>query len=654
MLVAAYCLLPAAWCSELKVSNVLDMLWLIPALPLAGFVALGIGRALPRRAAAAIGVGSVAASAIVAVLIGMQFMGSPPEGHACRQVLWQWLDVNGFQSPIAFRLDALSLVMVLVVTGVGFLIHLYSARFMAQEEGYGRFFAYMNLFVASMLILVLADNLLLLYLGWEGVGMCSYLLIGFWYKDPANGRAAMKAFIVTRVGDAAMAVGLFLLFAGLGTLDIQEMMRRASVQWAAGAGNEHLAIAAAALLLAGAVGKSAQLPLQTWLPDAMAGPTPVSALIHAATMVTAGVYLIARTHVIFELAPDVQRLVALVGAVTLLLSGFSALFQHDIKRVLAYSTISQIGYMFLALGVGAYSAAMLHFMTHAFFKALLFLAAGVVILGLHHEHNIFRMGGLRKKMPVTFWTFLIGCLALTSLPPSTAGFSKELILDEVWASPLGGPGLWAAGLAGVFLTSLYTFRMLLVAFFGPAHQEPAGKAGAAMTVPLIVLAGACLVGGLAQWPRALGNWPFFSRFLQTALPAAPDEPLGQTVFAERVLPLVSEAVSAAGLVLAYLLFLRRPKLSRSLAAAPAGAALRRFWLAGWGFDALYDALLVRPFVALARINHADFFDLLYGAIAWINRTFHGLLSRTENGRLRWYAAGLAVGAAAVIAIVVLL
>ena len=358
-------------------------------------------------------------------------------------MLWTWIDVAGFRPQIAFYLDALSLIMTLVVTFVSFLIHLYSAEFMIESEGYSRFFAYMNLFVASMVTLLLADNLLLLYLGWEGVGLCSYLLIGFWYTDPANGLAARKAFIVTRVGDTAMIIGLFLLFQHLGTLHIQELMRRAAEQWPAGSA---LPIAAAALLLGGAVGKSAQLPLQTWLPDAMAGPTPTSALIHAATMVTAGVYLIARTHVLFTLAPPVQFAVAVIGAATLVLAGFSALTQWDIKRVLAYSTISQIGYMFLAMGVGAWTAGIFHFMTHAFFKSLLFLAAGVVIDAMHEEHNIFKMGGLRKELPLAFGAFLIAGCSLAGLPLITAGFySKGLIVWEAWSSPQGNPMLVARG-----------------------------------------------------------------------------------------------------------------------------------------------------------------------------------------------------------------
>ena len=411
----------------------LRLLWLIPAVPFASFTVLALfGPRISKKAAAVIGVASIAASAVISILITWKFLVSPPPGDSYTQVLWTWIDVAGFRPQIAFYLDALSLIMTLVVTFVSFLIHLYSAEFMIESEGYSRFFAYMNLFVASMVTLLLADNLLLLYLGWEGVGLCSYLLIGFWYTDPANGLAARKAFIVTRIGDTAMIIGLFLLFRHLGTLHIQELMHRAAEQWSAGSA---LPIAAAALLLGGAVGKSAQLPLQTWLPDAMLGPTPTSALIHAATMVTAGVYLIARTHVLFTLAPPVQFAVAVIGASTLVFAGFSALTQWDIKRVLAYSTISQIGYMFLAMGVGAWTAGIFHFMTHAFFKSLLFLAAGVVIDAMHEEHNIFKMGGLRKKLPLAFGVFLIAGCSLAGLPLITAGFySKGLIVWEAWSS----------------------------------------------------------------------------------------------------------------------------------------------------------------------------------------------------------------------------
>src|SRR5574338_539649 len=482
----------------------LNLLWLIPSLPLLGFLLLALfGGRMNRIGIAILGVGSVGISALITILIGIDFISSPPVGYSFNQTLWTWMNVAGFKPSIAFHLDSLSLIFTFTISFVGFLIHLYSAEFMIDDEGYSRFFAYMNLFVASMITLVLADNLLLLYLGWEGVGLCSYLLIGFWYKEPENVYAANKAFIVTRIGDTAMAIGLFLLVLHLGTLDIQELMRRAAEQWPTGS---NLAIAASALLLGGAVGKSAHLPLQTWLPDAMAGPTPVSALIHAATMVTAGVYLIARTHALFELAPPVQLAVATIGTATLLLAGLSALTQTDIKRVLAYSTISQIGYMFLALGVGAWSAAIFHFMTHAFFKALLFLGAGVVIIELHEEHDMFKMGGLRRELRVVFWTFLIGSASLAAVPIVTAGFySKDLILFDAWSSAAGGPSLWLAGLVGALLTSLYTFRMVFLTFFGDLQQRPAGRAGWRMNLPLIVLAVLAIVAGAVELPPTLGD-----------------------------------------------------------------------------------------------------------------------------------------------------
>ena len=554
-----------------------SLLWLVPALPIAGFLGLTLlGQYFPRRVTALVGVGSVALSAIVACLITVAFVFAPPPDHTYVEAFWTWIQVGGFAPNVAFHLDPLSLVMMLVITFVGSLIHLYSSEFMIEEEGYARFFAIMNLFVGAMLILVLADNLLLLYLGWEGVGLCSYLLIGFWYKDPANGRAARKAFIVTRIGDTAMIIGIFLLFDNLGTLQIQLLMQRATQQWAVGSG---LAIAAALLLLGGAVGKSAQLPLQIWLPDAMAGPTPVSALIHAATMVTAGVYLIARTHTLFALAPAVQLAVAIIGALTLLLAGFSALNQRDIKRVLAYSTMSQIGYMFLALGVGAWSAAIFHFMTHAFFKALLFLSAGVIVLRLHHEHDIFKMGGLRKQLPLTFWVFLIGASSLSALPLVTAGFySKDLILWSTWSSSSGGPWLWAAGLIGALLTSIYAFRVVFMTFYGEPgslvkEASPIRRPGIAMKIPLVVLAVLSVVAGLLEVSPSLGNLPLFTTFMHMILPPYPvslslQGKAGEGVRA--VLQIVTALVSLGGIGIAYVLFLRNRKLTQTVVRTPIG------------------------------------------------------------------------------------
>jgi NADH-quinone oxidoreductase subunit L len=620
----------------------LELLWLVPAIPFAGALVLAVlGARMSDRTVTMVGVGTVAASAFISILIAAEFLSSLPASGMYTQTLWTWIDVGSFRPQIAFYLDALSLVMMLVVTFVSFLIHLYSAEFMRTDEGYSRFFAYMNLFVACMVTLLLADNLLLLYLGWEGVGLCSYLLIGFWYQDPVNGLAGRKAFIVTRVGDTAMAIGLFLLFHSLGTLRIQDLLHAAQVQWSTGSA---YAIAAAALLLGGAVGKSAQLPLQTWLPDAMAGPTPTSALIHAATMVTAGVYLIARTHVLFELAPPVQFAVAAIGAATLLVAGFSALTQNDIKRVLAYSTVSQIGYMFLALGVGAWGAAIFHFMTHAFFKALLFLAAGIIIESLHHEHNIFRMGGLRKELPVAFWTFLIAGCSLAGLPLITAGYySKDLILWSAGSSAAGSTGLWAAGIAGVVLTSMYTFRLIFLVFFGPVRTPVSRRPGLAMTIPVCVLAVLSIVGGLDKAP--------FSRFIATALPILP-EAVGSIT--ETLSSIVAALAFLCGLLGAWFVYQRNPALATAIVENPVGRLLHRFWFSDWGMDWLYDRLFVRPVVWIARVNKADVVDSIYDGLASLTTACYRVLSLTETGKLRWYAAWIAGGTVAFVAIVMFL
>jgi NADH-quinone oxidoreductase subunit L len=622
---------------------VIDLLWLIPALPFASALALMLfGPSFSRRVTASVGVGSIGLSATAAILAAVDFLSAPPAGNAYTQVLWTWIDVAGFKPQIALYLDALSLVMVLVVTFVGFLIHVYSAEFMIEDEGYSRFFAYMNLFVASMITLLLADNLLLLLLGWEGVGLCSYLLIGFWYRDPANGLAARKAFIVTRVGDTAMMLGLFLLFTQLGTLQIQDLMQRASEQWHAGSS---YAVAAALLLLGGAVGKSAQLPLQVWLPDAMAGPTPTSALIHAATMVTAGVYLIARTHVLFSLAPAAQSAVAFVGAGTLLLAGFSALTQHDIKRILAYSTVSQIGYMFLALGVGAWQAAMFHFMTHACFKALLFLGAGVIINAVDEEHSIFLMGGLRKEMPLVFWTFLIAGCSLAGLPLITAGyFSKDLIIWDAWSAQHGSPLFWIAGMTGALLTALYTFRMIFRVFFGPLGKPVTKRPGYAMTIPLIILA--VLSIGLGYLKEPLLS------LLQWALPRTIE------AHTQGLTEVASEAIAAtlflAGVYLAYIFHLRKRALADVLIANPVGRGLHQWWFSDWGFDWIYNKAFVAPFIWVTEVNKSDFVDAFYTGVARLAELFYRGLSKTETGQVRWYAAGMAAGSVLFVALVLFL
>ncbi|HJZ40554.1 MAG TPA: NADH-quinone oxidoreductase subunit L [Bacteroidales bacterium] len=611
------------------------LLALIPIMPLLGFLILACcGSRMSKQMIAFTGAVSVGISVLITLITGLAFLVTPPAGNVVVVNLWQWFSTGGLALSIVFRLDALSLVFIFVITFIGFLIHVYSIDFMAGDEGYARFFAYMNLFVGSMLILVLADNLLLLYLGWEGVGLCSYLLIGFWYREPVNGYAARKAFIITRIGDTAMIIGIFLLFVHFHTLDIQLLMQQASSEWGNGS---PLATWAALLLLGGALGKSAQLPLQTWLPDAMAGPSPVSALIHAATMVTAGVYLIARTHVLFELAPAIQTAVAAIGALTLLLAGFSALAQHDLKRVLAYSTISQIGYMFLALGVGAWSAGIFHFMVHAFFKALLFLAGGAVIFALNEEHDIFKMGGLRKKLPVIFWTFLIGSSSLAALPLITAGFySKDQILWFAWSAGNGNPWLWAAGLLGAFITSMYTFRLVFLVFFGDMVTMPEHHPGRLMLIPMIILAFFSLIAGFIELPESMGHVQWFSKLLDPVLPAV-NTAHGR--IPESFFQLVAGTISLSGIYLAYRFYLKQPYLTSSFNES----RISKFLYKGWGFDRVYDLLFVNPLVWFAVRNKNDFIDLFTSALA--RAAFYGnyLLSITQNGRIRWYVMAFVIG-----------
>ena len=607
----------------------------IPAIPLLSFMILALfGHKLSKKTVGFIGVGSIGIITILTIIVAVLFLKSLPDIKSYSVIVWQWIDAGNLKANISFSLDALSLVFCFVITFVGFLIHLYSLEFMSKDDGFTRFFAYMNLFVGSMLILVLADNILLMYLGWEGVGLCSYLLIGFWYKEPANGYAARKAFIITRIGDTAMIIGIFILFMNFGTFNINDLMQLASEKWVAGSS---IAVLTAALLLGGALGKSAQLPLQTWLPDAMAGPSPVSALIHAATMVTAGVYLIARTHILFSLAPAVQTAIAVIGALTLLLAGFSALAQHDLKRILAYSTISQIGYMFLALGVGAWSAAIFHFMIHAFFKALLFLGAGVVILVLDEEHDIFKMGGLRKKMPVIFWTFLIGSASLSALPLITAGFySKDQILWYAFSSESGSMWLWLAGIAGAFLTALYSFRMIFITFFGEVKTQPTFNPGKLMTVPLIILAVLSLIGGFFELPESFGNFHLFSNLIDNTLPVVITNDKENI---EYIFQIVSGIIALTGIYLAYLFYFKKPGLVESFN----HSKLNKFFEKGWGFDRLYDTLFVKPVVWLAVIDKDDFFDWINIGLSKLVLLGNRLLSITENGKIKWYLMSFAIG-----------
>ena len=604
----------------------MEHLWLVPALPLLGFLVLFLteGR-LPDRVVAAVGAGSVGLAALVALFVGYQFTQSGVAGHP--QVLWTWMAVGSFAPTVTLHLDSLSLVMMGVVTGVGFLIHLYATGYMWKDHeeprGYSRFFAYMNLFVFAMLMLVLGDNLLVLFLGWEGVGLCSYLLIGFYHRDGANGYAARKAFVVTRVGDTALALGLFLLFWEVGTLHIQDALDQAAAL------DKTTVTVICLLLLGGAVGKSAQVPLQTWLPDAMAGPTPVSALIHAATMVTAGVYLIARMQGLYLESADARHVVALVGLVTLLVSSFTALAQTDIKRILAYSTMSQIGYMFMALGVGAWSAAIFHLMTHAFFKALLFLAAGSVILAMHHEQDIFKMGGLRKKLPVPFWSMAIGSLGLMAFPFTSGFFSKDAILLTAWTE--AGWLYWGGGVLAAGLTALYTVRMMVITFWGETKTEPrdashGGFSRTNMWLPLVALCALSIGGG----------W-FGIGVLDDTLgaPIEVDSHFSPVALATMAMPILM-------IGLGWLIFTGRINV-RGLVDSAVGRGLRRFFAGGWGFDWVYDRVFVGPFVWFAKANKGDFVDWTYRLTAGVVRATHYVAALTQSGRLRWYAANMAAG-----------
>lgn len=609
----------------------LELLWLVPTIPLVGFLILTFSAGkMPELPAAIIGAGSIGLAFVVALLAGLEFMASDAVSYT--QNLWTWMAVGAFEVGFTLYLDGMSLVMMFIITGIGFLIHLYATGYMHDDPSFARFFSYMNLFVAAMLILVLGDNLLLLFMGWEGVGLCSYLLIGFWYTEPHNGYSARKAFVVTRVGDASMALGLFLLFVSVGTLNIQEAMVIAQQEWVVGSG---IAIAVTLLLLGGAVGKSAQLPLMTWLPDAMAGPTPISALIHAATMVTAGVYLIARTHVLYLIAPEVQYLVGVIGAITLLGAGFTALTQTDIKKVLAFSTMSQIGYMFLALGVGAWSSAIFHLMTHAFFKALLFLTAGSIILAMHHEQNIFKMGGLRKDLPWSHWLFLIGTVALVALPFTSGFFSKEEILASALEHHEGGYILWVAGVLGAFMTGLYSFRLYFLVFWGKKTHDGHEVMGWHLQGPLVVLAVLSLIGG------------YFT------IPVADIFPAVEEHHPSLFYLIIMIGLPFLGVLAAYLVFVKKMVNTERLAGSGFGAWLHNFWRTQWGFDWLYDQVFVKPYVGFARWNKNDFIDSIYNGTASLTLFLHGLVSDTQTGQLRWYAITLTCGLLLLISIGVL-
>jgi len=606
---------------------------LIPLLPLAGWAAIGLwGGQIGRRAVAGVACGTVGAAFAASVLLFWQVRAPHPVAPVD---LYQWIGAGSLQVSLRLLVDPLSAAMALVVTGVGFLIHVYSAGYMGADPAVARYFAYLNLFMAAMLTLVLAGNLVVLFIGWEGVGLCSYLLIAFWFTRPAAARAGVKAFLVTRLGDVGFLLGIFLAFAVFGTTDLSAMTQDAGRLALGGA----TATALALLLFCGAVGKSAQLPLYIWLPDAMEGPTPVSALIHAATMVTAGVYMIVRLHAVYLRAPLAMDVVAATGAVTAIFAAACALVEPDLKRVLAYSTISQLGYMFLAVGVGAFGAGIFHLTSHAFFKALLFLAAGAVMHALGGETDMRRMGGLARRLPRTAGAFAIGALALAGIPPLSGFFSKDRILAEAF---LVHPWLWAVGIAASGLTAIYIVRAFALTFLGAAVG---GEGGAAhdpppsMDRPMGMLAALTVAGGALGWsvahPGALERFlsPVLAQGAGPAVPAAPRA-------GEGALVLASLLVALGGIAVAWLIYVRRALWVR---AGALGALLRhQFYV-----EDAFDAAVVDPARALARDAAAGDRTVIDGAVVGIA---HGVgragrrLAGLETGYLRQYAAYVLIGA----------
>ena len=639
------------------------MLLLIPLLPLVGFLLTAFfGRRLSKTASGVIACGAMLLSFAVSAAAVARLLTFEPEHRAMTQRVFTWISSGDFSVALALRLDPLASVMILVITGIGLLIHIYSTAYMHEEADseYARYFSYLNLFAAFMLVLVLGANFLVMFVGWEGVGLCSYLLIGFWYQKKSASDAGKKAFIVNRIGDWGFILGVLLIFVRFGSLDFQEVARSAanmSPETAFGAVS-----VITLLLFVGATGKSAQIPLYVWLPDAMEGPTPVSALIHAATMVTAGVYMIGRNAVLFSHAPLTLNVVAIVGTATALLAGTIGLVQNDIKRVLAYSTVSQLGYMFLAMGVGAYASGIFHLYTHAFFKALLFLGSGAVIHALAGEQDMRRMGGLRKALPITYWTFVIGAIAIAGLPPFAGFFSKDEILFHAYES--GHTLLWAVGLLTALLTATYMFRLVFMTFHGPSHAATAPHAAnaahashedssdhsgghgshlhdapPAMALALIVLA----IGSIAAGWAGIGGR--FEHFLEPSFGAAVTEGIVEGG-PETTLMIVSVVVALAGIgIAAYFFLINLPAAER---AADMFSGVRRVLLNKYYVDEIYDAAIVQPIRIVSEDGlwkgvDTGVIDRAVNGVGGLVTGSADVLRRFQTGSVRTYAASLFVG-----------
>lgn len=574
----------------------INLVWLIPLFPLIGFLVNGLGRnTLSKSLVAFVGCLSVLASFALSLAVFLELNAAETKSFIIP--IFDWISAGSVKIPFSFLIDPLSALMLLIVTGIGFLIHLYSAGYMHHDTGFGKFFAYLNLFIFFMLLLVLGSNYVVMFIGWEGVGLCSYLLIGFWFSNPSYASAAKKAFIMNRIGDLGFLIAVFLIFATFNSVEFASIFPQAANM----ASGDSILILITALLFVGAIGKSAQIPLFTWLPDAMAGPTPVSALIHAATMVTAGIYMIARSNILFTLAPETLTVISIIGLATLLLAAAIAVSQTDIKKVLAYSTVSQLGYMFLGLGVGAYTGAFFHVITHAFFKALLFLGAGSVIHAMSNEQDMRNMGGLKKKLPITYLTMMIGTIAIAGLPPFSGFFSKDEILAHVYQH---NQLFWAIGLLGAVFTSFYMFRMMYLTFNGKfrgtteqehhLHESPAS-----MTIPLVVLAILSALGGLIGIPAVLGGDHWLEAFLAPVFALSATKMSGLTLdhSTEYILMAVSVAAALIAMLFAYNRYVKQSHIPAEDSAER--TSLARLSYNKFYIDELYNVLITRPLDTLS-------------------------------------------------------
>ena len=652
-----------------------DYVWLIPLFPAIGFVINGLfGRRLGKKVVSWVGPSAIGLSFLTSILIFFELIRRPPAQRLFEKVIFDWVVSGSLQTVVGYQIDPLSVLMALVVSGVSFFIHIYSVGYMHDDPGYTRYFTYLNLFVFMMLTLVLANNFLLMFVGWEGVGLCSYLLIGFWYEKDSASNAGKKAFVVNRVGDFGFILGMFLLFTSLGehgiwTLDFTEVFANANKLDTA------TVTAITILLFIGATGKSAQIPIYVWLPDAMEGPTPVSSLIHAATMVTAGVYMVARCNVLYSMAPIAMAIVAIVGVATAIFTASIGFCQNDIKKVLAYSTISQLGYMFLGVGVGAFSAGIFHLMNHAFFKGLLFLSAGSVMHALSGELDMRKMGDLRKKIPYTFWTFFIATLAIAGIPGLSGFFSKDEILWQAFSSSHGHFLLWLVAAIAAGMTAFYMFRALFMTFFGQSrvdehaahhlHESPK-----IMTVPLMVLAVLSVIGGYIGIPHVLGGANHIHEFLAPVLGggaepakahagisilsqawASGGEGGGHSAVLELLMMVVSVVIALIGIGIAYLFYVKNPALPKLLAERWRG--LYKLVFNKYYVDELYEILFIKSLKGLGTGLWKGFDDFVIdgtiNGIAYLVGLLSGAMRRIQTGLVQNYAFSMIIGGIVLVA-----